>query len=124
MALVAVRRRPSARQLYGTVTETVFQEQVFQLLHLNRWKVAHFRAAMVGTRHMTPVAADGKGWPDLFAVHPATGDKFAAELKTEAGQLRPEQAEWLAWLENATIDCYVWRPSMIDAVIARVRKPR
>lgn len=116
---------PAPRQAYASVTETAFQEQIFQLLHLNGWKVAHFRVAKVGKNWMTPVAADGKGWPDIFCVHAATGDKIAVELKKEYNSpIRPEQAQWLAWLEACGIECTVWRPSMIDEIIVRVRKAR
>lgn len=116
---------PAPRKAYAGISETEFQEQVFQLLHLNGWKVAHFRVARVGKNWMTPVAADGTGWPDLFCVHAATGDKIAVELKKEYGSpLRPQQAQWLAWLEVCGVECAVWRPSMIDAIIKRVRKPR
>lgn len=113
------------RQAYASITETAFQEQIFQLLHLNGWKVAHFRVAKVGKNWMTPVQADGKGWPDLFCVHAPTGDAIAVELKKEYNSpVTPEQAQWLAWLEACGLECAVWRPSMIDAIIVRVRKSR
>jgi hypothetical protein len=118
-------RRPSPRQRYAAVTETAFQTQVIDLAHLNGWKVAHFRTARVGNRWMTPVAGDGKGWPDLFLVHPPTDDVLAVELKKEYGsQVTPEQSEWLTWLKGCQIETAVWRPSMIDAVIARLRKAK
>lgn len=112
------------RARYRDVSETAFQEQVFQLAHLNGWKVAHFRTARVGKAWMTPVAADGAGWPDCFLVHPATGDALAVELKREYGTLAPKQAEWLAWLELGGIECQVYRPSDIDQIIIRLRKAR
>lgn len=112
------------RSRYQYVTETEWQQQIFDLLRLNGWKVAHFRAAMVGKRMMTPVQADGKGWPDLFCVHPPTGDCIAVELKMEYSSPTPEQAQWLTWLELCGIESVVWKPSMVDAVIVRLRKPR
>ena len=112
------------RKAYAAVTETDFQEQIFQLFHLHGWKVAHFRAAKVGNKWMTPVAADGKGWPDLFCVHPKTGDKLAVELKAEYKHPAPAQIEWGVWLELCGVEWAVWRPSMIDQIIERVRKSR
>lgn len=116
-------RRPSPRQRYGAITETLFQTQIIDLAHLNGWRVAHFRTARVGKQWMTPIAGDGKGWPDLFLVHPATGDVLAVELKKEYGSaVTSEQFEWLTWLRGAGIDVRVWRPSMIDEAIERLRK--
>ncbi len=113
----------SARARYAAISETAFQSQIIDLAHLNGWKVAHFRTARVGKSWMTPVAGDGKGWPDLFLVHPVTGDTLAVELKKEYGSaVTPEQYEWLSWLKGCGVDVRVWRPSMIDEAITRLRK--
>lgn len=49
------------------------------------------------------------GWPDLTLVGVA-GICFR-ELKTEHGELRPEQREWADVLRAAGQDWSVWRPS-------------
>jgi len=56
----------------------------------------------------TPVAGDGKGWPDLVLVK---GERVLfRELKTDRGVLSPEQREWRDALQAAGADYAVWRP--------------
>lgn len=81
-----------------------------ELARLHGWKVAHFRAAtLTNGRTVTPVAADGAGWPDLVLVHPVRGVLFR-ELKTDRGRVSPHQRVWIDWLEAAGVDVGVWRP--------------
>lgn len=115
----------TSRALYKDISEHDWQEQVFDCLHLNGWRVAHFRAGRTQSGGWsTPVAADGKGFPDLFALHVRSGDAFGAELKTEYAPATPEQLEWLEGMRAAGLGGYLWRPSMVDTVFARIRKPR
>lgn len=95
--------------------ESDFQEWVIELAHAFGWTAAHFRPARMidkdgKARWMTPVQADGKGWPDLFMVR---GDRaVVSELKFGKNQLTPEQRHWL-WLLGAVkvTNVYEWRPS-------------
>lgn len=95
-----------------TTTEAEFQRAVLDLAHLCGFTVAHFRGVKVATRngirHMTPVAADGKGFPDLVLVKDRV---LFRELKTDRGRLSEAQHEWMAVLEGAGADVDVWRPS-------------
>lgn len=63
------------------------------------------------------------GFPDLFAIHKRTGDRFAAELKTQTGRLSEHQLRWMALFDLARIDWYCWRPSDVDVVLARASSP-
>lgn len=92
------------------VSEAQFQRQVIQLAQLCGWRVAHFRPAKNARGEWrTPVAADGAGFPDLVLVR---GLKFLfRELKTERGQLTPQQVMWGEELRLAGADWAVWRPS-------------
>ncbi len=89
------------------LTEAEFQSQVLELAHLYRWRVAHFRAARTAHGWRTPVAADGAGFPDIFAIR---GRRcLAAELKRNAkSKLTPAQQDWLADMRSAGIEAYVW----------------
>lgn len=63
-------------------------------------------------RWRTPVTSPG--FPDLFMVR---GPRMViAELKSEAGRLRPDQREWLARLELTAAEVYVWRPRDVAEV--------
>lgn len=93
------------------ISESEFQRQVVQLARLWGWRVAHFRPARNGRGGwLTPVAADGAGFPDLVLVHPKRHLLAFAELKSDNGRIRPEQEEWLADLRAAGIEAFVWRP--------------
>jgi hypothetical protein len=81
--------------------------------------VAHFPFVRVLTpdgriRWMTPVQADGKGFPDIIMVRggrsseDAAGRIIIAELKVKGGELSDEQAVWLALFRGAGIEAYVW----------------
>ncbi len=56
------------------------------------------------------------GFPDEVL---ARGDRLLfAELKSEQGKLRPEQAEWLEALSGIeTVEAHLWRPSDWDAIV-------
>ena len=96
------------------VSEAEWQQTVLDLARFCGWIVAHFRPARYGRgdveRWVTPVAADGKGFPDLVLVHPQVGVLFR-ELKSDTGRLSAAQTGWLKTLEEAGADVGVWRPS-------------
>jgi len=97
------------------ITEDAFQSQVIALARLYGWKVAHFRSVKVAkangrVQYMTPVQADGAGFPDLILIHARTGRIIAAELKVGA-RLTKQQQAWLDGLKLCGLDTRVWRPS-------------
>lgn len=92
-------------------SEADFQAGVIDLARIYGWRVAHFRAArQQDGAWRTPVAADGKGFPDLVLVHPQRGVLFR-ELKTDVGHVTAEQEAWLDRLAGAGCDAKVWRPA-------------
>ena len=94
------------------MTEADFQRQVIDLARLYGWRCAHFRPAQNSHgQWRTPVAADGKGFPDLVLVR----DRVVfVELKAARGRATPEQREWLAALRHAGVEAYLWRPRDFD----------
>lgn len=95
-------------------TEAGFQRWVVEAAHLHGWMCAHFRPARTGgDRWVTPVAADGAGFPDLVLARPGDVPVFA-ELKAEGGRVRPEQQ---AWLEALGPYGHVWRPGDRDLIL-------
>lgn len=94
-------------------SEAAFQQQVLNLATLYDWASYHTH----DSRRSQP------GFPDLVLVR--DGDLIFAELKTETGRVRPDQARWLAMLENVQgVDVYLWRPSDFDAINARLSRGR
>lgn len=100
------------------VSEAELQEQVIELARLLRWRVAHFRPAMTKHGWRTPVAGDGKGFPDLVLVRDRV---VVVELKSEVGRVSDDQAEWLGAFEAAGVLALVVRPSSFDELVAVLR---
>lgn len=100
------------------MTEREFQTQVIQLAHLYGWRVAHFRPARVLRNGKetweTPVAADGKGFPDLVLAK--NGVVLFRELKTDTGTVSDEQRVWLKATGGK-----VWRPRMWNVIEETLR---
>lgn len=119
------------------INEATFQAQVIELAHLYDWHVAHFRGVRVqrangGIRFMTPVQADGAGFPDLVLVRPPR--LIFVELKTEKGKPTDNQQLWIDLLKQcffsgieSPVEVYVWRPSSwnnITKILCRVEGDR
>lgn len=105
---------PPARPVAGVkLSEAEFQGRVIDLARALGWRVAHFRAVRVQRRdgttfHETPVAADGKGFPDLELVK----DRLVkVELKVPPNEPTAEQQDWLAAYKRAGVEAYVLYPA-------------
>lgn len=83
--------------------------------------VAHFTAAGVRPGvFVTPVKADGKGFPDLIVA--GHGKLFAIEVKGSGDSLRADQRLWLARFQEAGIPALVltvaaWRKGALEALL-------
>lgn len=78
----------------NTMTEREFQDAVVDVAHTFGWRVFHARAAGTNKGWRTPIAYDGRGFPDLVMVH-RNGRIIFAELKREAGSTTSEDQK--AW---------------------------
>jgi len=94
------------------VTERQWQKLVIDYAHLHGFRVAHFRPAPTGRegRWVTPVALDGKGFPDLVMVRESPPAVVFAELKAAKGRVSADQQAWLDALRAAGAQVFVWRP--------------
>lgn len=129
---MATTKRPPRRYVFKPeiipldIREQIFTQKIMALAKGMEWKVAHFTHTMklvrIGTKpdgspdHMPMADKGAKGWPDIvLAKH---GRVLFRELKTEARSsvLEPEQAEWLAELQDAGLDAKVWRPRDWDEI--------
>lgn len=70
--------------------------------------------------HETDSRRSKAGYPDLSICGP--GGFLFAEIKTDAGRLRPEQTAWLDDLERAGIEAHCWRPMDWPHIEATLRR--
>lgn len=102
------------------MTGKELQKAAVSLARMKGYRVAHF-PTIQDYRGVwrTPIAADGRGWPDLILV----GRKMlAVEVKGDGDSLRVEQKAWLAAFENAGVETLVltskgWKNGELDALL-------
>ena len=101
------------------LTESAFTRQVLELAKLHGWRTAHFRPARTEKGWRTAVSGNGVGFPDLVMIR--GGRLIFAELKTDDGKVRDEQADWIADLSRVPstwVVSEVWRPSDWDYIVS------
>jgi len=108
------------------MSEKELQAAVIDLAHTFGWIVAHFRTAMGRRGHyMTPVGADGKGFPDLCLVRERI---VFMEIKVRHRQLSEEQRLWrdailAAGGEWHKIDEKAWLEGRVDPILIPYQHP-
>lgn len=80
-----------------SMTEKQFMQQVIDYARMFRWRAYH----TFNSRRSEP------GFPDLVLVRRRL---LFAELKADNGTVSQAQAEWIAALQDAGEEVYVWRP--------------
>lgn len=113
------------RDVGRDMSESEFQIAVIDLAHTFGWVCAHFRAAQ--NRRgvwMTPVAADGAGWPDLALFHEGQSRVLYRELKSATGKLSAAQQEWGRVMLGCGQDWCVWRPADMSEIAATLSQGR
>ena len=94
------------------LTEAVWQGTIMRVL-----KDAGFM-----TYHTHDSRRSPSGWPDVAAIKPTGGTLYLCELKTETGIVSQAQAAWLEALGGCTgVVAEVWRPSMLQEVVDKLR---
>lgn len=130
------RRGRPALNADGSLSEAAWQTQVTNLATFYGWRLYHTHRS-----DRSPA-----GFPDLVLIRPP--ELIFAELKTDKGRLKPEQAAWLEDLElvrqavtdlrqnaeagyagispeyAAAVDVYLWRPADFDEVLERLSRGR
>lgn len=106
-------------ELTDHVLEAHWQTTVLDMAERFGWIVAHFRRTRTAAGTViTPVAADGKGFPDLVLARDRV---LFVELKKNDGSLSPEQKTWRRRLLAAGAEHHVWRPRDADDVETTLR---
>lgn len=91
--------------------EREFMAQVVKLARLCGWLVYHTHDSRRSER----------GFPDLVLAHPRRRLVWFVELKTDRGDYRPGQREWLEALRQAGAFAQVWRPRDWDSIESMLR---
>jgi uncharacterized protein (TIGR02996 family) len=91
---------------FAAMTERQWQAHVVGYARLMGWEHYH-------THNSRRCVA---GFPDLVFAAPGRPLVFA-ELKTEAGKVRPEQQAWVSLLRTTPNQAFVWRPRDWDQVV-------
>jgi hypothetical protein len=98
------------------VSYKAFENQIIDLAHIHGWKVAHFPPVQIRPGvWITPIKADGKGFPDLLL---ARHKLVVAELKTGKGRPTVEQVEWLEAFKRTGVEAYIWHPDGMEEIQA------
>ena len=95
-------------------SESSFQKAIIEYAQRLGYRVAHFRPARTKRGNwITPVAADGAGFPDLVLV----GEKVVyLEVKAQKGRVSAKQTAWIEALRAAGQEAYVVRPDDWDFI--------
>lgn len=118
-------------ELTLALSENQLQKRIIDRADARGWSVHHARPARTSQGWRTPISGS-PGFCDLVLAR--AGRVIIAELKSEGGKLRPEQAHWLGalsgtdpeiWvagditsMETATGLVAVWRPSDLPTIEA------
>ncbi len=108
----------------GSITHEELVKAIADAARSYGWRVAGFRTVRIQRKDgsvyfETPVRFDGKGWPDMLLFRKPRC--LAFEIKVKRDTLKPEQKEWLLFMEDCGIEAYEWHEAdWIDGEILRV----
>jgi hypothetical protein len=105
VAQIEATRKPLPRDL----PEKLFMAKVVKIFQDAGWKTYHTH----DSRRSDP------GFPDLVCVRPWKPYHRCllwAELKTMTGKVSQVQHDWIAALEAAQVEVFVWRPSDLPEI--------
>jgi hypothetical protein len=133
MTPVALRRglgyarpRRTSSSAIGVESEDHFETRLLRMVDVYGWCGYHPRNSEacrgVHTRHRSDHRC-GWGFPDWTFIKPGQPPKFR-ELKTDVGNLTPDQKYWQRLLAAAGADVGVWRPRMWNQIIAELSTRR
>mgnify|MGYP003146813569 CR=1 FL=1 len=95
------------------VSEGDLAKAVEDLLDRYKWQWCHYRPARTSRGWRTPLS----GHPGLLDYIAAKGSRLLIfELKSERGNLTPEQLSWWDVLILTKAEVYTWRPSDIQEI--------
>lgn len=101
------------------IKEEDFKRQVTSAAEFLGWKWVHWRPLRTKHGWQTPYDGPlGKGWPDLTLTHERKQRMLFAELKSQNGDVDPEQQDLIDYLRRCGQEAYIWRPSDLSEILA------
>lgn len=110
---------PPRKFIKPAQSEEGLLRQVVQLARLMGWRINHQRPALTGRGWKTAIQGD-VGFPDLVLIRPPR--LLFVELKTDKGDWRPGQREWIADAAASGAEAYCWRPKDFDEIVAKLAR--
>lgn len=113
-----------ARRTLRPEPERALVDRLLAALRSNGWRAMHRSDSRmivnIGGRFEVVADPECAGWPDIFAVCPATGRQVAIECKQDGRYPRQNQVEWLDDLGLVGVETFVCWPSNEAEVMGRL----
>lgn len=108
------------------LTEKDLERAVAEMARYLGFMVFHARPAQTRAGWVTPVAYDGKGYPDLTLV--GNGRVVFLEIKSATGRLSPDQGEWKRKIIDAGQEWFLvtpksWTSGEVDKILGTSTRP-
>lgn len=100
-------------EIVEPMSEADFQAQVVKFARLTGWLCYH----TYDSRRSEP------GFPDLVLTNAERDTTLFAELKADGGKVTAAQRKWLRALRATGQIACVWRPHMLDEIVAWLGHP-
>lgn len=91
------------------MSEKDLERAIAEMARFLGFMVFHARPAQTNKGWRTPVAYDGKGFPDLTLV--GNERVIFLEIKTEIGKVSPDQSRWSEQIIQSGAEYFLLRPS-------------
>lgn len=102
------------------LTEKELERAIAEMARFLGFMVFHARPAQTSKGWRTPVAYDGKGYPDLTLV--GNGRVVFLEVKSDKGKLSPDQEGWKRHIIQAGAEYFLltpqsWTSGEVDTIL-------
>lgn len=103
------------RRTLRSEPEQALVDRLLQWLRTDGWLAMHISDSRmvvnIAGRFCLVGDPECAGWPDIFAVSPATGRMVAIECKRPGRRPRADQVDWLDGLAGVGVETFVATPA-------------
>lgn len=109
------------------MTEKDLERAIAEMARFLGFMVFHARPAQSNKGWRTPVAYDGKGFPDLLLV--GNERVIFLEIKTDVGRVSPDQSRWSEQIIQSGGEYFLLRPNdwtsgRVDSILGATQRRR